>query len=382
MELSSKQQTVEQIKKAKKILAITHISPDGDALGSLLALSIVLKKLGKDVTFVCPDIVPLLWKFLPSSKEVSSSFNTIKDLIITLDTQTTQVAKLSYKKDETEKKLNIIITPEKGGFEQKDISFSSGGFGFDLIIILDSPDFDRLDALYNQARDLFYETVTINIDHHAANDNYGKINWVELTATSTAEILVALFEALGRDSNLIDADVATCLLCGIITDTGSFRNTNTTPKSLTVAAQLVAAGGRQQEIIQAIYKTRSLSTLKLWGRVLSNLKEEKEAKFIYSVLSKADFTETGAVETESSGVIDELLKTAPEIDFALLLVEKNNGLHGSLRAVRKSFDVSAVAGLFAGGGHPQAAAFDLPGATLAEKQAEIIEKISNHQKSH
>ncbi|MCL5407406.1 MAG: DHH family phosphoesterase [Patescibacteria group bacterium] len=379
MELTPKQQTTEQIKAAKKILLLTHTSPDGDALGSLLALSLVLKQLGKEVTAVVPDQIAASLKFLPNIGEILKSFSSAKDFIITIDTSKVQIDRLGYKHIPQESKLNIVITPIGGTFEEKDVAFSHGSPKFDLMIVLDSPDLERLGSLYDSQSALFYETPVINIDHHAGNDFFGKINWVDLTATSTAEILVSLVESLSREKSLLNEDVATALLTGIITDTGSFQNVNTTPKSLTVAAQLVAAGGRQQEIIRHIFKTKPLSTLKLWGKILAKVQSEPEFRFVWSKIERNDFTETGAEEAETTGIIDELLKTAPNIDFAMLITERQDGVHGSLRAVSPGVDVSAITKLFGGGGHEAAAAFQMYGANLAEKESEILAKIRDYQ---
>lgn len=379
MELTPKQQITEQIKKSQKILLLTHTNPDGDALGSLLALSLVLKQLGKDVTAVVLDQLATSLRFLPHIEDISKSFSAAKDFIIMVDTSKTKVDRLGYKHLAEENKLKIVITPIGGTFEEKDVAFSYGSPKFDLIIVLDSPDLERLGALYESQTGLFYETPVINIDHHAGNDFFGKINWVDLTATSTSEIIVSLVESLSREKPLLNEDVATALLTGIITDTGSFQNINTTPKSLTVAAQLVAAGGRQQEIIRNIFKTKTLSTLKLWGRILESVQAETASRFVYAKISRRDFAETGAAETETTGVIDELLKSAPEIDFALLLSEHPDGLHGSLRSAAAGVDVSKIARLFGGGGHEAAAAFQMAGASLETHEAIILEKIREHQ---
>lgn len=380
MELTPKQQTTQTITAAQKILVLTHVNPDGDALGSLIALYLVLKKLGKDVTAVAPESLPMAFNFLPNLTNLAKSFSGTKDFIITIDTSKTKVDRLGYKHIPEENKLNIVITPVSGSFQNEDVSFSYGSFKFDLIIILDSPDLDRLGPLYDGQSSLFYETPVINIDHHAGNDFFGKINWVDLTATSTAEILVSLMESLARENPLIDEDIATALLTGIITDTGSFQNANTTPKSLTVAAQLVAAGGRQQEIIRHIFKTKPLSTLKLWGRILESVRLDGEGRFIWAKISKDDFAATGAQESETSGVIDELLKSAPDIDFVLLLSEKAGELDGSLRSVAPGVDVSNLARLFGGGGHEAAAGFQISGASLAANEEEVLGKIREYQR--
>lgn len=379
MELSPKQQAVELVKKSQNILILTHINPDGDSLGSLMSLFLALKNLGKNVTAVSPDPVPNVFKFIPNFLEIKNDFASAKDFVVSLDCSVAKVDRLAYKNIPEENKLNIVLTPKQGNFSPEDVTFSYGSFHYDLIIVLDSPDLERLGTLYDKEAELFYETPIVNIDHHPGNDYFGKVNWIELTATSTAEILVAFLESLGRENNLINADIATCLLAGIITDTGSFQNSNTTPKSFTVAAQLIAAGARQQEIVRSIYKTKPLTTLKLWGKILSNIREERDHKFIWSEISKGELDQLGAGEQETSGVIDELLKTAPGIDFALLLSEKKNGVHGSLRGVNKGVNVVEVANIFDGGGHELAAAFFLTDTTLMEARDAIINKIQNLQ---
>lgn len=379
MELSAKQQSVELLRSAKNILLLTHQNPDGDALGSILALFMVLKKIGKDVTAVVPDPVPEAFHYLPSKDALSKTFSGTKDFIVTVDTSKTKIDKLGYKNVIEENKLNIIITPVHGSFQSTDVTFNYGSFKYDLIIVLDSPDFERLGDIYDKHAELFFETPVINIDHHAGNDYFGKVNWVDLTATSTAEILVALIESLGRETPLIDVDVATALLTGIIVDTGSFQHANTTPKSFTVAAQLVAAGAKQQEIIKWVFKTKTMSTLKLWGRILSNVTEESNSRFVWSKISKEDYAVANADETASSGIVDELLKTAPGIDFAFLLTERADGVHGSLRAAKAGVDVQVIAKLFGGGGHQAAAAFALAGKSLCDCQDEILNKIREHQ---
>lgn len=382
MELNPKQQIVELIKNSNRILITVHTNPDGDALGSALALNLALKKMGKEITVVAPDLPPKVFQFLPNIVNFKDNLTQLKDFIISIDTSKIKVDKLGYKNIPQENKLNIILTPVKENFSASDVSFQQGGLKFDLIIVLDSPDLERLTKIYDQNADLFYETPVVNVDHHPGNDHFGKINWVELTATSTSEILVSLLESLGREKSLFDADIATCLLTGIITDTASFQNSNTTPKSFTVAAQLIAAGARQQEIIHHIYKTKALSTLKLWGKILSQIKEEKDYGFIWSEVKKSDYIEAGMGEEESTGgVIDELLKTAPGIDFALLLSERKDGVHGNLRGVQKGINVAEIAKLFGGGGHEAAAAFHISNTDLDSIKSSIIEKVKNYQES-
>lgn len=381
MELTPKQQTVELIRTAKRILIVTHAGLDGDAVGSSLALAAMLSKIDKDVAMAAPEPVPAVYTFLPGIDTVRQELAGTKDFIITVDTGRVTVEKLGYKTLADEHKLNIVITPQRGSFVAEDVSFSYGSLKFDLVIVLDTPVMERLGDLYHNSAQFFYETPIINIDHHAGNDFFGKVNWVDLTATSTAEILVALMESLGRDKGLLDPDIATMLLLGITTDTDSFQNAATTPKSLTVAAQLVAAGGRQQEIIQQIYRMRTLSTLRLWGKALTKLSEDTEHRFIWSIISANDLKNAQADESELSGVADELLRSVPNIDFALLLSERSGGsVYGSLRGVARGVDVSEIAKLFGGGGQHVRAAFRLPNANLEEAEREVLGRLRTFQR--
>jgi phosphoesterase RecJ-like protein len=378
MELSPKQQVVDLLKNKNRILLLTHKNPDGDAIGSILALYLSLKKLGKEVTAVCNDLPSVVFNYLPDLNAVQQNFAGSRDFVISLDISKAKADKVMYKVNGD--KLDIIITPKSGSqFSSEMISSCDGCFHFEAIVVLDSPDLERIGSPYEKNPEIFYDVPVINIDHHPGNDNFGKINLIDITATSTAEILVSLMESLTGDAKFINEEIATALLTGIVTDTNSFQNTNTTPKSLTVAAQLVASGARQQEIIKNIYKTKSLSTLRLWGRALSNIKEEKEHRFVWTSLYKKDFADVGAAPSESTGVIDELLKTAAGVEFALLLTEKNGDVHGSLRSTSKTKDVSAIARLFNGGGHAMAAAFQLDKTTLEKSAGSIIDKIKNFQ---
>lgn len=378
MELSPKQQAVTRIKEAKKILILTHKDPDGDALGSSLALLSFFKNIGKEAISVCNEPTPEVFNFLPNVSEISRDFAGVRDFVISLSTKDVKADKIMYKVSDD--KLNIIISPKSGVFTKEMVEFPEGGFNFDLIIVLDSPDLERLGTPFEKNPDLFYETPVINIDHHSGNDYFGQVNLVDVTSTSTAEILVSLLEALSPEKSPFDEKIATLLLTGIVTDTGSFQNTNTTPKSLTVAAQLVAAGAKRDEIIKNIYKTRPLSTLRLWGRALANIHDEKDYGFVWSSLSANDYVEVGAAESESGGVIDELLKTVSGAKFVLLLSEKGGILNGSLRSVEKGVDVSAIAKLFSGGGHSQAAGFEVSDVTLENGSSAIIQKIREYTK--
>ncbi len=374
MELTPKQQALERIKSAEKILLLTHTQPDGDALGSLLALCAALERLNKTVTAVMVDPVPAALQFLPGTDRLQSNPPVGKEFVITVDTRASGVEKLGYKKDEDNQRVLIVITPSQGQIRPEDVQFESSGYDVDLVIALDCNSIDRLGDFYNAHAPLFYETPLINIDHHPDNEQFGTVNWVDVTATSTAEILVSLLEALGRDVTLIDADTATNLLTGIITDTGSFKNMNTTPKSLTVAAQLVAAGARQQEIVHHIFKIKPISTLKLWGRALASLRERSDLRILWTVVSRQDYETVGADPTETKGLVDELLKTAEGVALVFVLKEMEDGIHVSFRSVEKGISVADIAKLLGGGGHEVAAGAQIDD-TLVGAEEKVLQAV-------
>ncbi|HSX41804.1 MAG TPA: DHH family phosphoesterase [Candidatus Saccharimonadales bacterium] len=378
MELTPKAQAAELIRASNKVLILTHSNPDGDAVGSSLALSLALKKLNKEPEVAFFGEIPEVVSFLPAFDQAKTELSASNEVVITIDTrQTGEDLRLGQKKLADKHQLMIVVTPQKGVLLPEDVTVTRSRPKYDLVIILDTSSVELLGDIYKDVPELFFETPTVNIDHHATNSYFGKVNWVDMTATSTAEMMVSLIESLGRSEVLLDADIATALLTGLLTDTNSFQNQNTTPKSLTVAAQLVAAGARQQEIIEKIFKTKKLATLKLWGKILSNLKEEPELKFAWTTVDEAEMKAAGVEDHSTGGFIDDLLRTAAGLDFVLLLKEKNGAIRGSLRAVSQDYNVAEIAQVFGGGGHVAAAGFGVEG-TLEEKKAEIIEKVRGH----
>ncbi len=374
METTPKAQTVELIKQAKTVLILTHRDPDGDALGSALALQGTLTKLNKTVDTIFQGTIPEIFAFLPGFSEAKTELIGSNDLVFTVDTrQTGEDLKLGYKKLPEEHRIKIVITPPRGSLRTEDVTIERLMPKYDLIILLDSSNLDRIGPLKDQFADLFYEVPTVNIDHHADNNHYAKVNWVDLTATSTCEILVSLIESLGRDEPLLDADIATALLTGLITDTGSFQY-RPTPKSLTVAAQLVAAGARQQEIVEKIYRSITLPRMRLWGRMLAKVQQDTDHKFIWSTLTESDIAETSGETGDVSGLASELAKSVGDADFALLLSDRDGQIRGNLRSINPTCNVTEIANLFGGGGHQAASGFRVVG-TIKEKEATILDTI-------
>jgi len=371
---------IETIKKSKNILFVIHRNMDLDAVGSSIAFYLFLKNLGKDGVIVSPDDkLNKLFEFLPHSNLVSNNPKK-KDFVIHISTKNTQLEHLKYKVENEQ--VKIIISPKDNGiFSQNDVSFESKSTNFDLIISLDCGSIDQMGKIYTDNQDLFSSLPLLNIDHHASNTMFGKINFVDSNASSTSEIISKLiFEDLDTEKKNINEDIATLLLAGIIGDTESFKNENTTQSSFDIAGDLVQLGAKKNEIIKQVYRTRKISMLRLWGIALSKLKSDEETKIIWTSLNRNDFTSANAEENDAGNVIDELLKTIKDTEVILFLRENENGdVKASLRTENKTIEADKIAGIFGGGGHKQAAGFTIEKKTIAEVEENIIKNIKEFQ---
>jgi len=325
--LTQEQQIFEQIKKAKNILITFTKTWSGDAVASALAFALFLKKMDKIVDIAAEknenenSIIQTpsrIFSFLPSFHEIKNSIENLRKFIISLDITNAKVSQIKYKVEEN-KTLNFIVSPKEGFFTEDDITSSSSGFKYDLIIALDTPDLEALGKIYDNDTEFFYKTSIINIDHHSDNEEYGQINSVDLNAVSTSEILFNLFEKYSRD--LIDEDVATCLLAGIISKTKSFKTQNITPTTLLTTSQLISMGARREEIVNNLYRSRNLNVLKLWGRVLAKLKGNLDDKLIWSTLPIEDFIKTESKEEDLNDVVEELIINIPQAKIIVIIYE-------------------------------------------------------------
>ncbi|MEO7617529.1 MAG: DHH family phosphoesterase [Candidatus Saccharibacteria bacterium] len=249
MDLTPKQQASEAIRQANTILIITGQHPSVDQVASTIALAAILRKYGKKVSAVISDSLPAQVNFLEPTK-LDRSMTGLRDFILKVDVRKAELDKLRYEVEND--KLNIYITPFRGSFAPSDVTFDYGNYQYDIIITLGVPTRARLDRIFEQNQSVFAELPIINIDFHRSNENYGAVNLIEGNAASLCEILVALAESL--QNGIIDEDIATALLTGLMASTDRFTATHTTSKSMTVGAQMMAAGARQQAVVKGLYK--------------------------------------------------------------------------------------------------------------------------------
>ena len=310
-----------EVDKAQSVVVITHKHPDGDALGSLHGMSHFLDHLDTPHTLFCTSPVPSYLQFLPN--------------------------------------INKIESHDEALLERE----------FDLIIVLDSGDLEYA-GVDKHFRKLKGIPVVINIDHHPTNAHYGHINVVHHKASSTSEIIYHLLDFFRMP---VPKEVATSLLTGILTDTGSFSNLGTTPSSLEISSKLMASGARAKEIITHTFHNKPLKQLQLWGRALARLRENKATGVVTTVLRQSDFKELGIDEDSTEG-ISNFLNNVEHAKAIIVLREKSDGtIKASLRTTQPDVDVSKLAKYFGGGGHKKASGFTIKGKIIETRDGWKIE---------
>lgn len=307
-------QAAEKLNSSNNILILLPptASPDSTAAG--LALHAYFKRLEKDVVIVAVDgNLNQRVNFLSGYDEILREFNITKSFVIDISTKKTNISELSYKK-ETDK-LSIYLKPTTGQFLPEDVAFRTSKFPHDAIITIGTAALDGLGDFYSKHAELFFETPIINIDFRGSNQNFGQFNLVNLNASSHSEIAFDLVNEMEKE--LIDSVVATSLLAGIISETNSFQHSRTTPQAFLKASQLVSLGGNQQDIINKMFKNKSMGFLKLWGRVLARLKHDELSFTVHSAVSKMDLEKSGASDDDTNSILKEMLV---QLSFAKVFV--------------------------------------------------------------
>lgn len=307
--LDLEQQIFRQWEKSKNILITFPADWDGDAVASSLALFLFLKKLGKETEIAGFKISearqPL--SFLPGYPQIQKNLSNLRRFIVSLDISAAKVNQIKYTVDND--RLNFIISPATGWFKPEDVTARAGEFKYDLVVTLGASDLEALNSLYDDNVEFFYKTTVINIDHRSANEDFGQVNFVDLNAVATAEILFYLLKNYRED--LIDEDIATCLLAGIIQETRNFKTANLTPRTLLTTSQLIALGARREEIVNHLYRSRDFNSLKLWGKVLSSLKSERNNELLWVKLNAVEFQEQDTIEEDLTDIVGELIANVP-----------------------------------------------------------------------
>jgi bifunctional oligoribonuclease and PAP phosphatase NrnA len=296
------QAAVDAIGKAEVAVISCHVHPDGDALGSALALHRALAKAGRDavVSFSEPFVVARHYRFLTG--------------------------------------LDRLVPPDQVPADA------------DLFVCFDAGSLDRLGTLVDAFRGA---ARTVVVDHHASNTRFGDVNLIDPVSPASA---VLCRELLRRLDLPLDTEIATALYTGLVTDTGRFQYQATTPETHLLAAELLAAGVQQYEVAKAVFETNDIGYLRLVADALGRIAQVQEASLVWTRVDLADLTKHGVEMDETEGLID-LVRTDGASDVAAVLKEQpDGGYKVSLRS-KGATDVGRLATGFGGGGHKYAAGY-------------------------
>lgn len=332
MSLALHTQFSETLKRSKRPVIVLNATPTVDDFAAAFVLRGFLKRLDKPCEIVTSGgLAPAALKFLPNYSDVRGDFSNINALSIRVNLDHAKVDGLTYVVDGRD--LVVTITPKTGAWKNNDVRIACNDYAFDLVIALGVPDRKSLGELQTRYADFFLRTPTIVIDHGSSNEHFGSVNIVDLSATSVSE---ACFELLNRiDPTAIDSTTATTLFAGMMSKTKSFRAPSVTPKTLDVAQKLMEAGAKRDEIVEHLYRTRSVETLRLWGRALARLKSDDARGIVWTLVTKQDFVVAGSTADVLRDVIDELFSTSPTAKIGAILFETPDGhISAHLHATR------------------------------------------------
>lgn len=364
-------QLKELILKSRKILLTTKRAYNGDGLASALALFLILKKFNKNADIIIDGFNPAgNYAFLPEIENIKSEAKRLNKTTLNINIAQTGLEDLSY--DIKGANLKIYLSPRQGQWEAEDITLANGEFAYDLIIAVDTPELETLGKLYDHHRDLFFQVPLVNIDHQFANEQYGHLNIVDVTAAAVAEIIFNLsLEWLPEE---IDSTIATCLLTGLIDKTKSFKAPNVTPQALTAASKLMSLGANRKEIVTRLYQTKTMPILKLWGKILSRLSSDAALKMVWSKADLTDFTDSGSSWHDVPALIEDIITSSPQAETVILIYQTN--IEEAKVTVHSQSSVSALAlaKAFSPTGDKTQAYFSLSG-NLAEIEAKVIAEI-------
>lgn len=243
-----KQQVTERLRQANNVLVTVPTNPSVDELAAAIGLTLMLNKLEKHATAVFSGKVPSTLEFLRPEETIETNTDSLRDFIVSLDKS--KADKLRYKVEENV--VKIFITPYRTSITQDDLEFTQGDFNVDVVIALGVAQRDELDQAITAHGRILHDATVVGVTAGQELSEIGQINWQEPAASSLCEMLVSISEAL--KGGLIDEQIATAFLTGIVAETERFSNTKTTPKVMTMAAQLMAAGANQQLIANELDK--------------------------------------------------------------------------------------------------------------------------------
>lgn len=311
------QRIIDTVRDCQTICVVGHIRPDGDCIGSQLGLTLALRNAGKDAVCWNQDPVPAKLAFMDPDK--------------------------------------VVTTPKANK-------------RFDCVIATDAASYERIGTVTEFIKD---RGVLINIDHHGSNTKYGDINWISADQPSSGELIFQLMQAANWP---ITPVIANCLFTAVSTDTGSFQYPSTLPSTYHTAAALVEKGADLGLICKEVYQSYPLSRVRLLRHVYNSFRLTHNNEIVYFWLKPADFARTGATTMDSEGLIDHVRDIEPVVVACVFEELEPEVTRISLRSKTEKVNVSAIAQLFGGGGHPAAAGARIQGRPLSV-QRKVLQAV-------
>jgi bifunctional oligoribonuclease and PAP phosphatase NrnA len=319
---------INQLLSSNHVLLASHTNPDGDAVGSTIAMGLLLAAIDKKITLYNESSIPVVYRFLPGVEMIENSINNAND--------------------------------------------------FDTAIILDCSNLQRIGTAASMINDI---PTIINIDHHISNSQFGSFQLIDTSASSTAEIIYRLIKKMGV---AIDKTIATSIYTGILTDTGSFRFSNTNQAAFAICQEMVEKGVDPSDVAQHVYGRYSIGRIKLLNLALDSIEIFHNGKLSIMTVTQEMLSKTGTRTEDIDGLIN-YARRIEDVKIAALIHEKQNGSHNSkgskpfhvsLRS-DGTVDVAAFAAFFGGGGHATAAGFEAQSvlAEIKSSIANLAEKI-------
>lgn len=345
------EQFIHALERSQSPVIVLRHDANIDDFSAALSLRTLAERMQKQADIVSSGgPLPQALSFVDCNKEVCGTLPQLRQTIVRLKTDNAPLETLDH--HESEGEVHIRLTPKSGMWKPEDIQIDTKGYRYDLIILIGARDLTAIGSLFAEYADFFHDTPVINIDHSPENEHFGQINIVDINSTSCSEVCFELFDR--ADTSAVDESMATCLLAGMIHKTKSFRSPQVTPKTLRVAGQLVAKGAKREEIVEKLYKTKSVEALKLWGRALARLKSNTQHHLLWTMLTKQDFSATNASPEDLHSIVDDIISTTPESQIVAILFERGNGIEAFIYTERPHDALTLVSGFASSGTHEKA----------------------------
>ncbi len=374
MALNEIEQLRQAIEKSQHILIVTNANHNTDSVCGGVALKKLLEKHRKQVDIVANGfVVPKNLNFLKGLEGIQPQLSHLQKFILKVDVSNVKIDTLSY--DIKDNWLSIYLTPKQGIITKNELRTAQSGLKYDLIIVLNSQDLASLGNVFFNNTDLFYKVPVINFDNHPGNEHFGQINFVDLNSTAVTENIYKTIAQLFEHD--IDAEIATLLLTGMISQTQSFKTANVSPATLGIASKLITLGADREKIVKNLYRTKSIASLRIWGTALTHMQNDPKLGLVWTTITRDDFSRAGATQEELRGLTEELVHNSPEAKIILFLYEDmgaENKIHGFLYADRHHDAKILLQGLQPEG-NKKTATFAIHNKTIKEVELEVVEKI-------